>query len=167
VGIADSARGAGHDGDSATGDSSTVYVRTETHPSSPSSGAMYVLACAAAAPTALPDTDHGCRTGRGPGAQGYLAFGDSVWTDSAGRRARTRSADIALGDSTFRHRHRRISMEHVRATSGDRRFLSGQFTEWPDGRVTFSQLRRSAVAPTIRVVAERASAVTLRSTEPR
>ncbi len=119
--IADSTSGAG------AGDSTTFYARTEDRPSSSLGGyahaaGMYVLTCATATETALPDVrpPGGCdrATPGVPGGitEGYLAIGDSTWIDTPGHMTRAGGVDVVHGDSAFQARMRRARRRGRAAT---------------------------------------------------
>lgn len=163
------------------GDSSTFYVRTAAHPSSPAGGmgtwpGMYVLTCATTTEAALPTMRPwgGCAAASGPAAEGYVAVSDTVWTDGPGRRVRGGSIDVVVADAAFAARVRRIldarlgfgpfddARRRPTPDAGDpRRFLPGAFTEAADGRVTFAWAYGTTGTPALRVTAERVSAVVL------
>ena len=158
------------DGTGAAG-SSTFYVRTSDRPSGPVGGlgrgqqGVYVHACAHAVQASLAGMrEFGrCRGDAATGAEGYVAVGDSVWSDAGGRRMRPGSFDVVAGDEALRRRYGQLAMERIRATpeSDPRRFLPGTFTEWPDGRVTFESAPGPPGRPSGRVTAVRVSATTL------
>lgn len=142
-------------------DSATFYVRTARHPTSPLryqgiGAGMYVIACTAPSLDALPTrrSPGECTPGSTRSIQGYFAFGDSVWTDAAGRRTRPGSVDVVHGDSAVQQRFR---TSHSLRPVGDRRFLPGVFTETGDGRVEFEMTLGPADRPAVRVTAVRIS----------
>ena len=156
--------------DGGTADSTTFYVRTSDRPTGTVGGSnaargMYVHACAHASAAALAGMREygGCRGDGTAGAEGYVAVGDSVWTDAEGRRARAGSFDLIAGDEALRRRYDRLSRQRIQSTTGDdpRRFLPGTFTEWPDGRVTFTLDADASGVPVPRVIAERLSTATM------
>ena len=156
--------------DGGAADSVTFHVRTADRPTGTAGGrgasrGVYVHACAHAAEAALAGMREfgGCRGGGAVGAEGYVAVGDSVWTDAEGRRARAGSFDLIAGDEALRRRYDRLSRQRIQSTAEDdpRRFLPGTFTEWPDGRVVFTLDAGSSGAPVPRVTAERVSTATM------
>jgi hypothetical protein len=168
VWMADEAPGAG------AGDSTTFYVRTEARPDSPvgsygNAVGMYVLACAAATEAELAAARPWAGCG-GPlfGAtrrytQGYLAFGDSAWTDGSGRTVRGGSVDLVHGDSTFQARFRERGWDRNRdfPDGHPREYLRGLFTEAADGGVSFTRTVEVAGVPQLRITAERISAAVI------
>ena len=144
-------------------DSSTFYVRTESHPEGGrGSSQMYVYACAAAEEATLPAALLACRPNAGLFSTGYLTLADTVSTDAAGLRTVPGSIEVAHGDSAFQQRYRRLRIPPINASGEPVRALPGSFTEWPDGRVRFAGTFGPDAMPTVRVVAERVSTVTLR-----
>ena len=156
--------------DGGTADSTTFYVRTSDRPTSSVGGSnasrgVYVHACAHASEAALAAMrEHGgCQADGTVGAEGYVAVGDSAWTDADGRRARAGSFDLIAGDEALRRRYDRLSMRRIQSTTDDdpRRFLPGTFTEWPEGRVIFTLDADASAVAVPRVFAERVSTATM------
>jgi hypothetical protein len=147
--------------DSSSADSATYYVRTEPRPNSPVrqpglGAGVYVIACAAPSLDALPRrrSPEQCTPGSTLSTQGYFAFGDSVWTDAAGRRVRTGTVDVVHADGAF---PQRFKSTFALRPVGDRHYLPGLFTERADGGVEFAMTLGTAERPLVRVTAVRVS----------
>ena len=100
-------------------------------------------------------------------SEGYLAFGDSTWIESAGHTTRAGGVDVVHGDSAFTARVRQLTDGNPQRLfdSNPWRFLPGHFTETADGTVSFARTLDMAGVPRVRITARRISTTVMRPPE--
>ncbi len=105
--------------------------------------------------------------------EGYLAFGDSTWTDGRGSTHWAGAVHTGYRESAFQERKWQIesirtSLELIGALVDvpPSHVLQGRFTQAANGVVSFPQTREAVSAPRLRIEAVRVSTTVLRQPQP-